>query len=101
MIEKLRGITLSKIGGKAKAMIVSPSRAHAVRYLFLVRDYCKKKGYDDVHALVAFSGTVKYQGEEYTETKLNSTEEQRISERQLPLFFNSDLYNVLIVADKY
>ena len=101
MIEKLREITLSKIGGKAKAMIVSPSRAHAVRYLFLVRDYCKKKGYDDVHALVAFSGTVKYQGEEYTESKLNSTEEQRISERQLPLFFNSDLYNVLIVADKY
>lgn len=101
MVEKLREITLQKIGGKAKAMIVSPSRAHAVRYLFLVRDYCKKKGYDDVHALVAFSGTVKYQGEEYTESKLNSTDEQKISERQLPLFFNSDLYNVLIVADKY
>jgi len=101
MVEKLREITLQKIGGKAKAMIVSPSRAHAVRYLFLVRDYCKKMGYQDVHPLVAFSGTVKYQGEEYTESKLNSTEEQRISERQLPLFFNSDLYNVLIVADKY
>jgi type I restriction enzyme R subunit len=101
MVEKLREITLSKIGGKAKAMIVSPSRAHAVRYLFLVRDYCKKKGYDDVHALVAFSGTVKYQGEDYTEAKLNSTDEKKISERQLPLFFNSDLYNVLIVADKY
>ena len=101
MVEKLREITLTKIDGKAKAMIVSPSRAHAVRYLFLVREYCEKMGYDDVHALVAFSGTVKYQGEEYTESKLNSTPEQKISERQLPLFFNSDLYNVLIVADKY
>ena len=101
MVEKLREITLAKIGGRAKAMIVSPSRAHAVRYLFLVRDYCEKMGYTDVHALVAFSGTVKYQGEEYTESKLNSTEEQHISERQLPLFFNSDMYNVLIVADKY
>ena len=101
MVEKLREVTLSKINGQAKAMIVSPSRAHAVRYLFMVREYCKKKGYDDVHALVAFSGTVKYQGEEYTESKLNSTDEQKISEKQLPLFFNSDMYNVLIVADKY
>jgi len=82
-------------------MIVSPSRAHAVRYLFLLREYCKKMGYTDVNALVAFSGTVKYQGEEYTESKLNSTDDQKISEKQLPLFFNSDMYNVLIVADKY
>ena len=58
-------------------------------------------GYDDVRPLIAFSGTVKYQGEEYTESKLNSTDEQKISEKQLPLFFNSDMYNVLIVADKY
>lgn len=101
MVEKLREITLSKINGQAKAMIVSPSRAHAVRYLFLLREYCQKKGYTDVHPLVAFSGTVKYQGEEYTESKLNSTDDQHISERQLPLFFNSDMYNVLIVADKY
>ena len=101
MVEKLREITLSKIDGQAKAMIVSPSRAHAVRYLFLLKEYCKKMGYDDVRPLIAFSGTVKYQGEEYTESKLNSTEEQKISEKQLPLFFNSDMYNVLIVADKY
>jgi len=101
MVEKLREVTLSKIGGMAKAMIVSPSRAHAVRYLFLVREYCKKMGYTDVHPLVAFSGTVKYQGEEYTEPKLNSTNDMVISERQLPLFFSSNMYNVLIVADKY
>ena len=101
MVEKLREITLSKIDRQAKAMIVSPSRAHAVRYLFLLREYCKKKGYTDVNALVAFSGTVKYQGEEYTESKLNSTDNQKISEKQLPLFFNSEMYNVLIVADKY
>ena len=70
-------------------------------YIFeeLVRKY--SESYDDVRPLIAFSGTVKYQGEEYTESKLNSTEEQKISERQLPLFFNSDMYNVLIVADKY
>lgn len=101
MVEKFREITLGKLGGKAKAMVVSPSRAHAVRYFFLINEYCKEKGYTDVHPLVAFSGTVKYEGEEYTESKLNSTPEQKISERQLPLFFASDLFNVLVVADKY
>ena len=101
MVEKLREITLSKIDGQAKAMIVSPSRAHAVRYFFMLKEYCEKMGYDDVRPLVAFSGTVKYHDEEFTESKLNSTDEQKISEKQLPLFFNSDMYNVLIVADKY
>lgn len=37
----------------------------------------------------------------YTESQLNSTPERKISEECLPLYFASDLYNVLIVADKY
>ena len=101
IVEKFREITLNKIGGKAKAMVVSPSRAHAVRYLFLMREYCKKMGYTDVHPLVAYSGTIEYQGVEYTESQLNTTEEYKITEGNLPLYFASDLYNVLIVADKY
>lgn len=101
IVEKFREITLNKIGGKAKAMVVSPSRAHAVRYLFLMREYCKKMGYTDVHPLVAYSGTIAYQGVEYTESQLNTTEEYKITEGNLPLYFASDLYNVLIVADKY
>ena len=101
VVEKIREVTLTKMGGRAKAMVVSPSRAHAVRYLFMMRNYCKKMGYTDIRPLVAFSGTVKYQGEEYTEAKLNATEENRITEGNLPLYFGSDLYNVLIVADKY
>lgn len=101
IVEKFREITLNKIGGKAKAMVVSPSRAHAVRYLFLMREYCKKIGYTDVHPLVAYSGTIEYQGVEYTESQLNTTEEYKITEGNLPLYFASDLYNVLIVADKY
>ena len=101
MVEKFREISLNKMNGKAKAMVVSPSRAHAVRYFFLVRDYCIKKGYTDVRPMVAFSGSVKYKGEEYTETKLNSTPTRKISEIRLPIYFSSDLFNVLIVADKY
>lgn len=101
MVETFRSITKNKIGGQAKAMVVSPSRAHAVRYLFLVKDYCKKQGYKDIHPLVAFSGTVKFNGEEYTESRLNSSDDLKISEGALPLYFGSDMFNILIVADKY
>lgn len=101
MVEKFREVTLHKIGGQAKAMVVSPSRAHAVRFYFAMKDYCKKKGYDDVKPLVAFSGTVKYNGTEYTESQINSADGQKITENKLPLFFASEMFNMLIVADKY
>ena len=101
MVEKIREITLRKLEGKGKAMVVSPSRAHAVRYFLTMKDYCAKNGYDDVRPLVAFSGAVSYQGIEYTESQLNSTEELKISESALPMYFNSDMFNVLIVAEKY
>lgn len=102
MVEKFREITLTKLDGKAKAMVVAPSRAHALRYLLIMRDYCKDMGYTDVHPLVAFSGAVEYQGKTYTEPQLNTvSEERKITESNLPLWFGSDLYNVLIVADKY
>ena len=101
MVEKIREITLRKIDGRGKAMVVSPSRAHAVRYFLAMKDYCARKGYDDVKPLVAFSGAVSYNGMEYTESQLNSTEDLKISESALPMYFNSDMFNVLIVAEKY
>lgn len=101
MVEKIREITLRKLEGKGKAMVISPSRAHAVRYFLTMKDYCAKNGYNDVRPLVAFSGAVSYQGVEYTESQLNSTEELKISESALPMYFNSDMFNVLIVAEKY
>lgn len=101
IVEKIREVTLRKINGKGKAMVVCSSRAHAVRYFFAMKDYCAKNGYADVKPLVAFSGTVSYQGQEYTEPQLNSTEELKISESALPMYFASDMFNVLIVAEKY
>ena len=101
IVEKFREVTLTKIGGKAKAMVVSASRAHAVRYYLAMKEYIKQKGYDDVRPLVAFSGTVSYQGEEFTEPQLNSTGEYKISEAALPLYFGSEMFNILIVAEKY
>ena len=101
IVEKFREVTLPAMQGKAKAMVVTASRAHAVRYYLAIKAYCELQGYTDVHPLVAFSGKVSYQDQEYIETQMNSTPDYKISEAGLPLFFASDLYNVLVVADKY
>ena len=102
MVEHFRSITKNKIGGSAKAMLVTSSRLHAVRYLQEFRRYIKEKKYDDLDILVAFSGVVNDEGMEYTEEKLNKTSDGKtIKEKQLPGYFNSDEFNMLIVAEKY
>ncbi|KPU42706.1 type I restriction enzyme [Oxobacter pfennigii] len=102
MVEHLRSITKNKIGGAAKAMIVTSSRLHAVRYLFEFRRYIKAQGYNDLDVLVAFSGTVPDNGEDYTEENLNKDKKgNTIKESQLKKQFHSDDFNILIVAEKY
>ncbi len=101
IVEKFREVTLRQMGGRAKAMVVSASRMHALRLYLAVKDYCKTRNIADVRPLVAFSGSLTYKGTEYTEPMLNSTPERRITEERLPLYFASELYNMLIVADKY
>ncbi len=101
IVEKFKEITLKKIDGHAKAMVVSPSRAHAVRYYLAIKSYCAKNGYSDVRPLVAFSGEVSYGDKSYTESQMNSTDGVRISEAALPQYFASDMFNLLVVADKY
>ncbi len=100
MVEHFRGRVKHKIGGRAKAMVVTASRLHAVRYRQAFEEYIAEKGYQDVRALVAFSGTVEdpdVPGKSYTEPGMNGG----ISEKQLPAAFASDAYNVLLVANKY
>ncbi|MFZ5945121.1 MAG: type I restriction endonuclease subunit R, partial [Bacillota bacterium] len=102
MVEHFRSITKDKIGGNAKAMVVTASRLHAVRYLKEFRRYIEEKKYDDLDVLVAFSGVINDDGMEYTEEKLNKTSDGKtIKEKQLPQYFNSDEFNMLIVAEKY
>jgi len=96
MIEHFREVTKKQIGGKAKAMVVTSSRLHAVRYLNEFKRYIKSQGYDDLDVLVAFSGEVHDDGESYTEEKMNG-----IKESQLKATFHSDEYHMLIVAEKY
>ncbi len=65
MLEHFRNITRYKIGGKAKAMIVTPSRLHAIRYVLEFKKQIAEKGYTDLDVLVAFSGEIEDKGETY------------------------------------
>jgi type I restriction enzyme R subunit len=102
MVEHFRSVTITKMNGKAKAMVVTSSRLHAVRYLFEFRRYIASKGYNDLDVLVAFSGTVKDNEEEWTEEKINKNKKgETIKESQLKKQFHTDEFNVLVVAEKY
>ena len=102
IVEHFRQKTAPKIGGHAKAMVVTRSRLHAVRTKEAIDKYLKKMGYDKgehaLRTLVAFSGTVEDpQGATYTESMMNGG----LPEKQLPAKFHGDEYQVLVVAEKY
>ena len=94
-----------KIGGKGKAMVVADSRANAVRYYFAIKEYMKKHPAESngCGLMVAFSGTVKLDGVEYTEAGLNVDESGRSisSDKKFREVFRSEKYNILVVANKY
>jgi type I restriction enzyme R subunit len=100
IIEHFRGQVQRRIDGKAKAMLVTGSRLHAVRYFFEFQKYIKKMGYTDLGVLVAFSGTVKDNAageiKEYTEANFNKFPDSETVEK-----FDSVEYQLLIVAEKY
>ncbi|MDT3721239.1 type I restriction endonuclease subunit R [Pseudomonas oryzihabitans] len=100
MVEHFRAHVRHKIGQRAKAMVVTESRLHAVRYKLAFDAYIAKKGYTDVKSLVAFSGSVedpKLPDQSFTEVGMNGG----ISERELPETFAGEEYRVLLVAEKY
>jgi len=105
MVEHFRHFTLHKIGGKAKAMVVTSSRLHAVKYKQAFDKYIKEKGYTEIKTLVAFSGTVidpDAPGVEYTESGMNiAADGKHISQKELPERFSTEEYQVLLVAEKY
>ena len=98
MIEHFRQITRKKIGGKGKAMVVTSSRKHAVRYYFAFKNYLAEKGYGEIRPLVAFSGKVIDDDfpDGVTEAALNG-----FGEKELPDKFGTSEFQILLVADKY
>jgi len=100
IIEHFQSVTRHKIGGYAKAMVVTGSREAAVRYKLAFDEYIAEKGYKGIKSLVAFSGKVilpEQTKKEYSEPGMNGG----IKETELPEQFDSDNYQVLLVADKY
>jgi len=105
IVEHFRRHVMGELGGQAKAMIVTQSREHALRYYFGIKAYLDAENYGDLRALVAFSGELTHEGETYTEADLNG-----FSETELPGRFDGfkpdgtpypDTYQILIVAEKY
>jgi type I restriction enzyme R subunit len=105
MVEHFRRSVRQRLGGKAKAMVVTSSRLHAVRYMQAFQRYINENDYRDIRPLVAFSGTVRdpETGQEFTEPGMNIdvVTGKTISEKQLPVRFESPDYQILLVANKY
>ncbi len=99
IVEHFRGHVMAKIGGKAKAMLVTDSRKAAVRYKLAIDKYIKDQRYTDLQTLVAFSGAVEDPDsgpDDFTEANMNDLHGQEPSEA-----FKKDEYRILLVANKY
>lgn len=98
IVEHFRTTVMQELGGQAKAMVITASRQAAVKYCQAFKDYCERKGYSGIHALVAFSGKVKLPDDdtEYSEQSINGIPEDRLTKE-----FDKDDYQVLLVANKY
>lgn len=96
IIEHFKHNISKMLGGKAKAMVVTSSRQAAVKYKNAFTEYINKNQYTGIQALVAFSGQVTIDGHQYSETAMNNMAEDKLVEA-----FDGDLYQVLLVANKY
>lgn len=107
IVEHFKTNVMGLLGGQAKAMVVTSSRKEAVRYKHGFDKYIVAQGYQNIHALVAFSGEVEFSdknpnsegllGEKFTENKMNL----QLKGRDLRKAFDSDDYQVMIVANKF
>jgi type I restriction enzyme R subunit len=95
MLNHFMDKTIHKIGGRAKAMLVTSSRAHAVLYKQAFDKIIKEQGFD-IQTLVAFSGTVEIEPDKYTEDGMNGPKVKDIAEE-----FKKPGYKILIVANKF
>ncbi len=94
---------------KAKAMVVTSSRKEAVRYKLAFDKYIAEQGYKKIHALVAFSGEVEFNaddkdssallGQTFSETSI--TMNPNLHGRDMREAFNTDDYQVMLVANKF
>lgn len=87
---------MAELGGQGKAMIVTSGREAAVKYQLAFKKYFKEHSITSIGTMIAFSGKVNYLGREYSESAMNGFKEDDLKDN-----FNTDDYQVLIVANKY
>ena len=95
IVDHFAGRVQGEIGGKAKAMVVTRSRLHAVRYKRALDAQLAAEGLS-CKALVAFSGAVQDGGRSYTEASMNG-----VSELQTAKTFEGRDFRFLVVASKF
>ena len=88
-------IRQNKIGGEARAMVVTNGIERAVQYFHAIRDYLKERK-SPYKAIVAFSGEHEFGGKPETEASLNAFPSAKIEER-----FREHPYRFLVCADKF
>jgi len=84
-----------KIGGQARAMVVTSGIERAIQYYHAFKDYLRERK-SPCQAIVAFSGEHEYGGQKVTEASLNGFPSSQIEKK-----FQQDPYRFLIVADKF
>ena len=107
IVEHFKDNVMGLLGGQAKAMVVTSSRKEAVRYKLGFDKYIAEQGYKKINAMVAFSGEVEFDGKDpnsahllgdkFTETNMNPN----LKGRDMRKAFDSDDYQVMIVANKF
>ena len=85
----------NKIGGQARAMVVTNGIERAIQYFHALRDYLKERK-SPYRPIVAFSGEHEFAGQKVTETSLNAFPSGRIAQK-----IQEDPYRFLVCADKF
>ena len=86
---------LQKIGGKARAMVVTSSVRRALRYFDAIRDYLAERK-SPYKAIAAFSGEHEHDGTKVTEASLNGFSASQIEQK-----IQEEPYRFLVCADKF
>ena len=84
-----------RIGGKARAMVVTNGIERAIQYYHAIKDYLGERK-SSHRAIVAFSGEHEYGGTKVSEATLNGFPSSKIAER-----IQEDPYRFLVCADKF
>ena len=88
-------IDKGKIGGQARAMVVTSSIIRAIEFYYKITELLEQR-HSPYKAVVAFSGTKEYGGKEVSEADVNGFPSSKIEANM-----GTDPYRILVVADKF